>query len=66
MTVIQPIDFMRMPMAAAMGFLLFGEVPDGIAAVGTLIVTAASAYIVYRASRLRAATAPPRPDLAVE
>ena len=66
MTVIQPMDFMRMPMAAGMGFLLFGEVPDALAALGTLVVMAASAYIVYRASRLRARTAPPPADLAVE
>ena len=66
MTVIQPMDFMRIPMAAGMGYLLFDEVPDGIAALGTAIVMAASAYIVYRASRLRTVTAPPRPDLAVE
>jgi drug/metabolite transporter (DMT)-like permease len=66
MTVVQPMDFMRIPMAAGMGFVLFAEVPGGMAALGTAIVMAASAYIVYRASRLRAATAPPRPDLAVE
>jgi drug/metabolite transporter (DMT)-like permease len=66
MTVIQPMDFMRIPMAAAMGFVLFGEAPDEIAALGTFIVMAASSYIVYRASRLRAITAPPRPDLAVD
>jgi drug/metabolite transporter (DMT)-like permease len=66
MTVIQPMDFMRIPMAAAMGFVLFMEVPNEMAALGTAIVMAASAYIVYRASRLRARTAPPRPDLAVE
>jgi drug/metabolite transporter (DMT)-like permease len=66
MTVVQPMDFMRIPMAAGMGFVLFAEVPDEMAALGTVIVMAASAYIVYRASRLRAVTAPPRPDLAVE
>lgn len=66
MTVIQPMDFMRIPMAAGMGFLLFDEVPDKIAALGTAIIMMASAYIVYRASRLRTITAPPRPDLAVE
>ena len=66
MTVIQPMDFMRIPMAAGMGFVLFGEVPDALAALGTAIVMAASSYIVYRATRLRAIIAPPRPDLAVE
>jgi drug/metabolite transporter (DMT)-like permease len=66
MTVVQPMDFMRMPMAAAVGLVAFGEVPDAMAALGTLVVMAASAYIVYRATRLRAITAPPRPDLSVE
>jgi len=66
MTVIQPLDFMRIPMAAGVGFLLFDEVPDVLAALGTFTVMAASSYIVYRASRLRTITAPPRPDLAVE
>jgi len=60
------MDFMRIPMAGALGFVLFGEAPDAVAALGTAIVMAASAYIVYRASRLRTITAPPRPDLSVE
>ncbi len=53
MTVIQPMDFTRVPMAAVIGFVLWGEVPDALAAIGTVIIICASAYIVYRDAQLR-------------
>jgi drug/metabolite transporter (DMT)-like permease len=53
MTVIQPMDFTRVPMAAAIGFVMWGEVPDALAATGTVIIICASAYIVYRDAQLR-------------
>jgi drug/metabolite transporter (DMT)-like permease len=56
MTIVQPMDFLRIPMAGAFGLVLFGEVPNALAGLGTAIVMAASAYIVYRASQLRRAS----------
>jgi len=52
-TVIQPIDFLRIPMAAAMGFLLFGEVPNLVAGIGTGVIMVACYYIARREARLR-------------
>jgi drug/metabolite transporter (DMT)-like permease len=44
-TVIAPIDFTQLPMAAIVGLLAFGEVPDFWVAVGTVIILAATLYI---------------------
>jgi drug/metabolite transporter (DMT)-like permease len=44
-TVIAPIDFTQLPMAAIVGLLAFGEVPDLWVAVGTVIILAATLYI---------------------
>ena len=52
-TVIQPMDFTRVPMAAVIGFVMWGEVPDALAATGTVIIICSSAYIVYRDAQLR-------------
>ena len=54
-----PFDFVRLPFAALIGFLVFGEVPDLWTWVGAAIIFGASAYIAHReariASRLRLA-----------
>jgi drug/metabolite transporter (DMT)-like permease len=44
-TVIAPMDFTQLPMAAVLGVLAFGEVPDLWVAIGTLIILAATLYI---------------------
>ncbi len=53
MTVIQPMDFTRVPMAAVIGFILWGEVPNAMAATGTVVIICSSAYIVYRDAVVR-------------
>ena len=44
-TVVAPFDFLRLPIAAVLGFALFDEVPDAFSIAGTLIIIAASVYI---------------------
>lgn len=48
-TVIAPFDFLRLPIAAVLGFALFNEVPDRLSIAGTLIIIAASVYIARSA-----------------
>ena len=52
--VVAPFDFLRLPMAALLGFLVFHEIPDGWSALGTLIIIAASLYIARREAQIRA------------
>lgn len=52
---VMPIDFMRLPFSAALGFALFGELSDAWTWVGAAIIFAASTYITRRESRLNAA-----------
>jgi len=43
---VAPMDFARLPIALALGFVLFGEVPDMWSLLGIAIIAAASATIV--------------------
>ncbi|MGE0748656.1 MAG: DMT family transporter [Rhodospirillales bacterium] len=52
---VMPIDFMRLPFSAVLGFALFGELSDAWTWVGAAIIFAASTYITRRESRLNAA-----------
>jgi drug/metabolite transporter (DMT)-like permease len=51
---VAPFDFLRMPVAALIGFLVFAEIPDMWTALGTTIIIAASYYLVRREGRVRA------------
>ena len=50
--VVQPFDFLRLPCAAALGYVLFGEVTDVWAWAGALVIFAAG-YVVLRLERAR-------------
>ncbi|MGR3454756.1 DMT family transporter [Pseudooceanicola sp.] len=43
-----PIQYIEIPVAAVIGFLIFDDWPDGLAAVGIVITVAAGLYIVLR------------------
>ncbi|MDC0033133.1 DMT family transporter [Alphaproteobacteria bacterium] len=51
--VVQPMNFMRMPMAALLGFLVFSEFPDMWTWVGALIIFVAAWYAVQHAAAAR-------------
>lgn len=46
--ILAPLDFCRLPMAAALGFLAFGEVPEIAVFVGTAVILVAVYYITRR------------------
>ncbi len=51
--VVMPADFLKLIWAAALGFLLFGEVPDAFTWIGGAMIFASTTYIAWREHRLR-------------
>jgi drug/metabolite transporter (DMT)-like permease len=47
-----PMQYLEIPVATLVGFLVFGELPDGLAAAGIAVTIAAGLYIVVRERRL--------------
>lgn len=45
------IDYVRLPLAAAMGFVLFAERPDGLTLIGAAVVIGSTVYIAWREGR---------------
>lgn len=43
-----PMQYLEIPFAAALGFFIFGDWPNPLAAVGILIIMAAGLYVVIR------------------
>jgi drug/metabolite transporter (DMT)-like permease len=59
MTVLMPLDFLKLVWATAFGIILFAEVPDFFTWVGAAIVFASSFYIAWREAKLRKARGSP-------
>jgi drug/metabolite transporter (DMT)-like permease len=49
--VVQPVNFMRMPVGAAFGWVLFSEFPDGWTWLGAAVIFCATSYAVQRGSK---------------
>ncbi len=47
-TVVMAVGFTRLPIAAAIGFILFGEVPEIWVWIGGALILASSVYIAHR------------------
>jgi len=47
-----PYEFVRLPYAALIGYLLFGEVSDGWTCVGAAIIAGAAIYVAHREAKL--------------
>ncbi len=45
---VQPLDFLRLPWAALVGWVLFRELPDAWTWVGAAVIFAASTYVMRR------------------
>ncbi|MGI9525011.1 MAG: DMT family transporter [Hyphomicrobiaceae bacterium] len=52
MTQIQPLEFIKLPLTAAAGFLLFAELPGAAVWIGGAIIFLSTAYITRREARL--------------
>ena len=61
-SVVVPLEYLQLPLAAFSSYLLFGEVPDAWMPVGAAIIIASVLYISHReAVRARAAAKTPPP-----
>ena len=49
--VVQPVNFMRMPIAAGFGFLFFSELPDFWTWIGAFVIFLATSFAVQRGTR---------------
>ena len=49
-TVLMAFTFLRLPVAALLGFALFGEVPELWVWLGAAVIAASSIYIAHRES----------------
>lgn len=47
-----PVQYLEIPFATVIGWMIFSEFPNGLAAIGILITVAAGLYIVLRERRL--------------
>jgi drug/metabolite transporter (DMT)-like permease len=52
-----PMQYLEIPFATLIGFVLFDDLPNGLAAVGIAITVSAGLYILFRERRLAAGTA---------
>ena len=52
-SVIAPVDYTRLIMAAIAGYLLFSNVPDAYTIVGAAIIIGSSFYLIRREAQLR-------------
>ncbi len=55
-----PMQYLEIPVAALLGWLIFSDFPNGLALVGILVTVAAGLYIIVREQRL-SRSAPPAP-----
>lgn len=49
-----PMQYLEIPFATLLGWLVFGDLPNGLAALGIAITIAAGLYIVFRERRAQA------------
>lgn len=52
MTQIQPLEFVKLPLTAAAGYLMFTEVPSAAVWVGGIVIFVSTAYITRREAQL--------------
>jgi len=60
-TVVMPLDFLKLPWAALIGYLAFAEIPDVWTWTGGAMIFAATAYIAVRESRIKGRVEAGRP-----
>ncbi|WP_299397771.1 DMT family transporter [Pelagibius sp.] len=56
-----PFDYARLPFVAAIGFLLFAEVPDVWTWIGAAVIAASAVYIAHRETKVARERATHRP-----
>lgn len=52
-----PMQYLEIPVATVIGFIIFADLPNGLAALGIMITILAGLYVVYREHRVEKALA---------
>lgn len=47
-SIVAPFDFMRLPIAALLGFIVFAEIPDPWSIAGTVVIIVSAIYLMRR------------------
>ncbi len=55
-----PMQYLEIPMAALLGWLIFREFPNGLALVGIAVTIAAGLYVIYREHAINRSGSPAR------
>jgi drug/metabolite transporter (DMT)-like permease len=45
---VAPMQYLEIPFATAIGFLMFGDLPNGLAAAGIAVTVASGLYVILR------------------
>ena len=61
--VIAPFEYTALVWGTLLGYLVWGELPDGITLLGASIIVASGLYIIYRETRKSARVGPKLPSL---
>jgi len=54
-SVLAPFSFTQLIWATALGYLIFGDLPDGATLLGALVIVGSGLYVFYRESVRRGA-----------
>lgn len=58
-TVMNPIDYIQILLAAGLGYMFFSEVPSIWTGVGAIVIVASTLYILFREARVKKLPPPP-------
>ncbi|HCX15218.1 MAG TPA: hypothetical protein DGZ24_07870 [Rhodospirillaceae bacterium] len=58
-TVMNPIDYIQIILAALFGLLFFSEVPSIWTGIGSIVIVASTLYILFRESHVKKTPTPP-------
>jgi drug/metabolite transporter (DMT)-like permease len=56
-----PMQYLELPFATLVGWVVFGDLPNGLAAGGIVVTIAAGLYVIHREHRAARPPAPPLP-----
>jgi len=64
-SVVAPFDYLRLPMAATIGFIGFAELPTLWTFVGAGVIVASTLYIAHREAQMKRRASPAEPEPAI-
>jgi drug/metabolite transporter (DMT)-like permease len=58
-----PMQYLEIPIATIIGWLIFKDLPNGLAALGICVTVAAGLYIILRERAIARTPRPPAPEV---